>query len=212
MQLRLIYFDFPFWRAEASRIALHIGGIPFEDVRPDRGTFRSLKQSGELPFGQLPVLEVDGVAIAQSVAIARFCGTLSGLYPTDPVAAAKVDEWMETANEITGLFAPSMRERDPSARAALRQELGDKTLPHWFGLLEKRAQLNGSSPFLVGEQLTVADLVIWRLLEWLCSGMLDGIPTTLLRPFPKLSAHQDFVSKHPGVQSWNQKQALHHED
>ena len=35
MHLKLIYFDFPFWRAEVSRLALHLGGVPFEDVRPD---------------------------------------------------------------------------------------------------------------------------------------------------------------------------------
>ena len=32
MNIRLIYFDMPFWRAEASRIALFLGGIPFDEV------------------------------------------------------------------------------------------------------------------------------------------------------------------------------------
>ena len=32
--------------------------------------FRAMKEAGALPFGQLPVLEVDGVMIAQSAAIA----------------------------------------------------------------------------------------------------------------------------------------------
>jgi len=39
MHLRLIHFDFLFWRAEESRIALSIAGIPFEDVCPDRTAF-----------------------------------------------------------------------------------------------------------------------------------------------------------------------------
>ena len=83
MELRLIYFDFPFWRAEVSRLALHLSGIPFEDIRPSRAEFMAMKNSGELPYGQLPVLDVDGVRIAQSVAIARLCGQVSGLYPKD---------------------------------------------------------------------------------------------------------------------------------
>ena len=53
MQLKLMYFDFPFWRAEVSRLALHLGGIPFEDVRPNREAFMAMKRSGRAPYGQL---------------------------------------------------------------------------------------------------------------------------------------------------------------
>ena len=35
MDIRVIYFDTPFWRAEVSRLALFIGDIPFEDMRID---------------------------------------------------------------------------------------------------------------------------------------------------------------------------------
>ena len=51
---------------------------------------QSLKPS--LPFQQIPVLEVNGTTvISQSYAILRYCGTLSGLVPSDPLEAAKVD-------------------------------------------------------------------------------------------------------------------------
>ena len=33
MKITLIYFDFPFWRAEVVRISLFMGGIDFEDIR-----------------------------------------------------------------------------------------------------------------------------------------------------------------------------------
>ena len=49
-------------------------------------------QAGKLPFGQLPVLEVEeGVYIAQSAAIMRYIGKKTGLYPSDAVKAALVD-------------------------------------------------------------------------------------------------------------------------
>lgn len=44
-----------------------------------------------LPFQQVPVLEVNGTVISQSYAILRYCGALSGLLPSDPLEAAKVD-------------------------------------------------------------------------------------------------------------------------
>ena len=44
MELRLIYPDIPFWRAETSRLALFIGGIEFEDLRPSREEIVMYKQ------------------------------------------------------------------------------------------------------------------------------------------------------------------------
>ena len=132
MNIRLSYFDAPFWRAETSRIALHLGGIPFEDERMSHDQFRDLKEAGKLPYGQLPILEVDGVVIAQSLAIARFCGRQSGLYPMEnAVDSARVDEILDTASQITELLHPSMREENMEKRAAMRQKLATETLPSW---------------------------------------------------------------------------------
>ena len=89
MDITLIYFDFPFWRAEVSRIALFMGGIEFNDRRIDSEEFQRVKSNGCLddgtliPFGQLPVLVVNGVSVAQTGGIARFCGKLADLYPKD---------------------------------------------------------------------------------------------------------------------------------
>jgi prostaglandin-H2 D-isomerase / glutathione transferase len=201
-KLRFIYFDFPFWRAEASRIALHMGGIAFEDVRPGREEFRAMKASGELPYGQLPVLDVGGVRIAQSVAIARFCGKRAGLYPTSEVDQARVDELMDTATQITGLLGPSFTESDPERRAELRAKLVARELPKWFGFLEARLLANGDSGFLVGDQLTIADLLIWKLLGWFTGGILDGIPKSVLDGHLHLQAHFQTIDALPQVREW----------
>ena len=39
MNISIIYFNFPFWRAEVSRIALDIGNIKYNDIRIDRDEF-----------------------------------------------------------------------------------------------------------------------------------------------------------------------------
>jgi len=200
MTLRLIYFNFPFWRAEASRIALHMAGIPFEDVRPSREEFAAMKASGELPYGQLPVLDVDGVRIAQSVAIARYCGKRAGLYPVgDDVAAARVDELLDTATQITAVFGPSMRTSDAAERMRLRARLSEVTLPKWLGFLERRL---GDRTFFVGDRLTIADLVMWRVTGWLASGSLDGISTDILDDFPALTRHYRSVDALAAVRGW----------
>ena len=203
MNIRLTYFNFPFWRAETSRLALHMGGIEFEDVRLGGDDFRAKKAAGDFPYGQVPIWEVDGKVVAQSVAIAKFCGKLSGLYPKDDdLAALQVDEFLDAAAQITSLVNPSMREKDPEKRTALREELGTKTFPHWLGLLEKRM---GAGDYLVGDTLTVADLAIWRLMGWLTGGVLDGIPKDLLEAHNRLEAHFKYIDEREDIRAWMQK-------
>ena len=78
--VRLTYLD-----AKASgepiRLALFVAGIAFDDRRVTYSQIAALRDSGYLPFGQVPALEVDGVVFAQSQAILRWVGWHSGLYP-----------------------------------------------------------------------------------------------------------------------------------
>lgn len=190
--LRLRYFPFP-GRAEPIRDALRIGGIPFVDehVTPDQ--FRDRRAADEFPFGGLPVLNIETPAgemcVAQSNAILRFAGRLAGLYPVeDPLQALKVDEALDMGEDIAYLITPSLHEPDTERKMAMREELAQETLPFWLGCFERLLAANGSTGFIVGADLTVADLKIYWLIDWLVSGMLDGIPTSLIDDFQNVSA------------------------
>ena len=56
--------------------------------------------------------------------------------------------------------------------------------------------------FFVGNKISIADLAIWRLLGWLSSGLLDGVPTNILEPYKKLNKLREEVYKHPKVNEW----------
>jgi len=119
MEITLYYFKIPFWRAEVTRLALFIGGIPFNDYRVEGKEIDNLKATGLLPnkqiapFKQLPVLDVDGKIIAQTGAIARFCGKLSGLYPkNNDFEAAQIDQIIDTAQDINYLVTLSGRDKE----------------------------------------------------------------------------------------------------
>jgi glutathione S-transferase len=88
--LKLTYFPIKA-RAEPTRLALHIGGVPFEDVRIPMDQWPAMK--AHTPFQhRLPVLEVDGEQLGQSYAILMFAGRLTGLLPQDAMQAAKARE------------------------------------------------------------------------------------------------------------------------
>uniref|UniRef100_K3W6R3 Glutathione S-transferase n=1 Tax=Globisporangium ultimum (strain ATCC 200006 / CBS 805.95 / DAOM BR144) TaxID=431595 RepID=K3W6R3_GLOUD len=198
-KLKLTYFPRP-GRGEPIRLALHIAGIPFEDERITPEELAVRKPS--LPFNQLPVLEVDGDVIAQSLAILRYVGTLSGLYPTnDPVLAFKIDELFCLIDDLHNVWGPSFREKDAEKQLALRKVLAEETIPKFLGHLNKRVgEAASEGSYATGATLTVADLAISALLNGLASGHMAGVPATVVR---------DQVHAHPKVVEWYQTHADH---
>ena len=155
------------------------------------------------PFKQLPVLDVDGKIIAQTGAIARFCGKLSGLYPkNNDLEAAQIDQIIEAAQDINYLVTLSGRDKEKERLALARKILATKHLPKWFQFLENLLKKNNESYFFVGNKISIADLAIWRLLGWLSSGLLDGVPTNILEPYEKINRLREEVYKHPKVNEW----------
>lgn len=195
--LRLQYFPFP-GRAAPIRDALNIGKVAFDDdfIPPDQ--FGQRREKGEFPFGGLPVLIVEtptgSITSAQSNAILRFAGRLSHLYPVDdPLLALKVDEALDLGEDMNQLIEPTLAEQDEDKKMAMRKVLAEKTLPQWATYLEQLLANNGSTGFVVGEILTVADLKLYWILEWFTSGMLDGIPTDLFDAYPNIQAWRNTI-------------------
>jgi glutathione S-transferase len=206
MSTKLSYFNFPFWRAEPSRIALHIAGIDWTDERPNREMFMAMKQSGTLPFGQLPVLEIQGVSYGQSNAIARYCGRLANLYPTDALQALRVDELMSAPEDLMIYLGATMRETDPERKLELRRAFAQERLTPWLVHIENRLLLNQESDFAVGDSMTMADLTLWRVIRWLNDGILDGVPKGIADGHLRLQRLVCAVEDHEGVQSWQNRE------
>ena len=208
--LKLYYGDMPFWRAECVRIGLFVGDVPFEDVRDQKRA--DLIAAGKLAFGAVPVLEADGKMLSQTQAMAVYAGKLAGIHPEDPWEAAKVDECLNGCTDVTGTIGATFRLPDAekaSARAALIADGGRLALH--LGGLERICVENGSCGFAVGSALTVADLAIWRLVGWISSGVIDGIPTEYVGDaFPALSKLVASVSSHPKVAEWKQMHPKHY--
>jgi glutathione S-transferase len=194
---RLFYFDAPVSRGEECRLALHIAGVHFDDVRINREDWPAMKP--KMPYGALPVLEMPGhPPLAQSNAILVLIGRRHGLHPTDDFEAARHEGLMQHAEDLRAKVSPTLRMGDAEKKTA-REALVADYLPQWGQFAERNI---GHGPFVGGEKISVADLKLHMVVRWLSSGTVDHIPATIFAGYPKLMGVHDAVHDHDAVRAW----------
>lgn len=195
-KLKLTYFDFPGGRAEPARLALHIGGIPFEDFRFASSAFPEVRKT--TPLSQVPTLHVNGVQVTQSDAITRYAGKLAGLYPTDNFQALLCDEILGALEDVNIKLVATFG-LTGEALASARTALVTGALPQYLRWLENQLESHGGAYF-ADNRLTIADLKTFVFVRGLCSGKLDHIPADLVDTVaPKLKAHMQRIGSMPAI-------------
>jgi prostaglandin-H2 D-isomerase / glutathione transferase len=194
---RLIYFDFAGSRGEECRIALHLAGIDFEDVRVKSDDWPAMKVN--TPFGAMPVLEIPGRApLPHSNAILVFIGRQHRLHPIDAFEAARHEALMCAVEELRHAITPTLRITDPELKRQAREALAANELRTWGGQVERQL---GDGPFVGGATLQVADLKLYMVVRWFTTGTLDHVPTTVFDHCPKLLRLYRAVGEHEGVKT-----------
>ena len=195
--LKLTYFDIHGGRGEPARLALYIGGVPFED---DRVSFRDFAaKRGGYPFKRVPLLQIDDIELSQCNSINRYVGKLAGLYPSDPLQAAYCDEAMDAVEDILSQGVATMQMEDEAEKKAAREALASGPIPLYLERLQAMLEARGGEYFAEG-RLTVADLKVMVWVRSLCSGILDYVPADLPdKHAPKLVEHLARVLAHPKV-------------
>jgi len=165
MSIKVIYFPVR-GRAEATRLALAFTGTAFEDIRlPGPELFAAYKEKA--PFGQFPLLEVDGKILAQSGSqlryVARTCGG-GVLCPTDSfeaaVAGSVCDQMSDVGGAIYGAFFGSGS--DEAAKAKAVEELKSVKLPK---MLAGVIAYLGDKKFFGGDKPHMADFAVSSVIE-----------------------------------------------
>ena len=174
-----------------------LAGQKFVDDRIEAAKWPELKPS--TPFGQLPVLEVDGVKLCQSKTIERFLANKLGLAGKSDLEKAQADMIVDCLGDIRLPTVAVRRETDETKKAELRATYSKDTLPPYILMVEKLLKENkGGDGYFVGDSLTWADIAFTDLCCWIESnGMhLD------LGPAPKLKALRQKVEGHPKIAEW----------
>jgi glutathione S-transferase len=194
---KLIYFDAPVSRGEECRLALHLAGIEFDDVRVKPADWPARKPN--TPYGAMPILELsDRPPLAQSNAILVLIGRRYGLHPTDDFEAARHEAMMQHVEDLRAAVGPTLRLADVEKKAA-REVLVATFLPAWAGFAENNIT---GEPFFGGANLNVIDLKLHMAVRWFIGGKVDHIPATVFGGFPKLVRVHDAVRDHAGVTAW----------
>ena len=199
---RLIYFDAAVSRGEECRLALHLSGVDFEDVRIKRDEWTALKPTTS--YGSLPVLELpDRPPLAQTNAILVFVGRRHGLHPQDDFEAARHEAMMCHVEDLRSQVGPTLRITDEAEKKKARSSLAESYLPTWAGYAER--EIADIGPFFSGAKIQVVDLKLHRAVHWIASGVIDHIPDTVFSGFPKLNRVFAAVRDHEGVKAWQAK-------
>lgn len=164
-KLKLHYF-FLYGRAEAARMALWKAGVEYEDNKVTGDDWKALKESGKLPFGQMPALEFpDGTVLAQSESIMKYLGDTYKLRPEDPLLNAKADSITQHGgSDVTMKVAPMIFSQAPDRNEKLK-EAAETHFPPYF---EKLASfLPADKKYLTGDTLTIYDFQ--------CAGLMTNL-------------------------------------
>jgi glutathione S-transferase len=115
------------------------------------------------PNHQVPALKVEGEVLHESNTMLRFLCDRHGLeawYPTDPLARARVDQWLDwnqcrLGGLVTQLVVNKVILGDAGDRRAVAE--AEQKLPEAFAVLESHL---GGRTFVAADHPTIADLSI----------------------------------------------------
>lgn len=184
-----------------------IGRLDFEDVRIKSDEWPALKP--KTPYLSLPLISIDGVEYAQSQAILKYIGKLTGLYPTDPKDALLVDEVAYTLIDMARGFFPvlSNKSLNDDEKSAKTLELVDR---YWGGV-ERRLQnpaVANDGPFILGDQVSVADLGLVNSYNGFKTDLNKIVSDEVLAKYPRMAQIAEAVMNLPAVKEWYQKHPL----
>lgn len=158
---KLKYFDLRA-RAEFIRYMLVLKGVDFEDSRI-KGTWATEKP--KTPFGQVPVLTIDGEEFTESHAIARYLAREFGFYGKTNKDGFEIDRMMGLWQDVLDTCTKSHFEKDEKVKAEKEKDLKEKTFPRFVGIAEKILSSRSNKGYCVGDSLTLGDAAIYDMVD-----------------------------------------------
>jgi len=202
-------------RAEIARFLFVLAGKHYDDVRyasPRAGTsgldFQTVKQSGLLPFGQLPALELarpglKSTFLSQSHAIERYLAKELGLYGSNNLEAARIDEVCEGVLDIVVPYFTAHRNPNQSEKEAVLKTFWSETFPKFVAAFERFLKENEGNTFLVGKHATLGDVAVFGAIDMINNP--DSV-NAVLKNHPTVQAN--VAATHKLLEGWLSKRPV----
>jgi len=183
--------------AEPIRFLLSYLNIDFEDVRFEREQWPAIKPT--MPFGKVPVLEIDGKVLNQSTAIARYLAKKAGLAGSDDWESLLIDIAVDNIHDLRQAIALYANDPNEESKAAKYGPLVNETIPFYMDKFESMVGENNG--YFVNGKLYWVDLFFVSILDY----MNYMAKVDLLEGRPKLQALKEKVLAVPQIKAWVEK-------
>ncbi|KAJ8715261.1 hypothetical protein PYW08_005242 [Mythimna loreyi] len=190
------YFDVKGW-GEQCRLLLTYGGEEFEDHRFTHEQWPEFKPM--TPFGQAPVIEIDGKMYAQSLAISRYLGRKYRLVGDTPEDALEIDQNVDLLIDLILKAGQIYREPDAARKESLYAEAIKNVFPDYLERLNSIFSKNNGHIAL--GKLTWGDFVV--------AGSFDALKMVLPMPdiekkYPAFQKVIDNVYSIPSIKAYSE--------
>lgn len=154
---------------EEKGMSYKLAAVPF-------GTQRGAEHLEKHPFGRIPILDHGNFRMYETQAILRYVDTLGStgtgtLQPRDARAAARMDQivgivdWYVFPTITVGITAERLMAQMFWNRPTDEGTIA-KSLPAARVCINELARLKGTAPFMTGESVSIADLMLAPQLEF----------------------------------------------
>ncbi|CAG2194335.1 GST [Mytilus edulis] len=162
-------------RGELIRIILAGVGLEYtEEYLTTKEQWEELKKSGKLLYNQVPLLEIDGLELVQTGAIARYLARKYNMYGSNDQEAVKVDMYYEGSRDFYSVFIAMVFTDENECLKKAKEVM----VPKYFPVYEK-------------DSISIADLGLLECLlaveEFLGMESMDSYPI-LKEYYQKLKA------------------------
>ncbi|KAF5929820.1 hypothetical protein HPG69_002545 [Diceros bicornis minor] len=185
-------------RMEPIRWLLAAAGVEFEEeFLETRERYEKLQKDGHLLFGQVPLVEIDGMMLTQTTAILSYLAAKEGPEGESQVLECSIDMYADGTLDLMMMIALAAFKPREEKEENIALVVG-KAKTRYFPVFEKILKDHGED-FLVGNKFSWADI---QLLEAVL--MVEELSASVLSDFPLLKAFKTRISNIPTIKKFLQ--------